>query len=291
MHLQQQLSSPEQELPETITVKEALKIVLTKSISESTGLEPVHRSPLHVQLAFSHPECEAAEEWRWLTGVPQADFKVQIIKPRKQRGSKRQKTDTDLLEPVRLKGLAADRLDRALEKLSPEHFFAPDSGFPWPLSRPSRPAEVLDDGIGFMHEPVWVAGRYNKLQRCVFIVLPTDAHRHISNSPWFIDGAKKCEDSVQELIQEELCKSFRSPRVKFSSAGREDADVKMLVFVRRILILQGTGRPFYFEMVDPKTAVASPEEMAVMQAKINKAASGKVRVRDLQLTTRYSTYD
>ena len=89
----------------------------------------------------------------------------------------------------------------------------------------------------------------------------------------------------------------RSKAHKFSSAGREDADVLML----------GKGRPFYMELLNPRHILlpllhsAANNESALttkeyeigekekvnnplqeVQARMNKAFAGKVGVRDLQ---------
>ena len=50
------------------------------------------------------------------------------------------------------------------------------------------------------------------------------------------------ETSVEEIILEEISKTFRFDQAKFSSSGREDVDVRML----------GTGRPFLFEIANPR---------------------------------------
>jgi tRNA pseudouridine synthase 10 len=50
------------------------------------------------------------------------------------------------------------------------------------------------------------------------------------------------DDSVQELIGRSLLPAFRARFGKFHGAGREDVDVRML----------GRGRPFVFELVDPR---------------------------------------
>jgi tRNA pseudouridine synthase 10 len=86
-------------------------------------------------------------------------------------------------------------------------------------------------------------------------------------------------DSVQELIDVELIPAFRCKGVKFSSAGREDADVKML----------GTGRPWYIELIDPKKVDMSASEVRELETLINEKAEGRVFVRDLQITSRFVT--
>jgi tRNA pseudouridine synthase 10 len=66
---------------------------------------------------------------------------------------------------------------------------------------------------------------------------------------------------------------------KFSSSGREDADVLML----------GRGRPFYVELTNPKKSFATIEEMKSLQKNINANVDGKISVQDLQICTKADT--
>ena len=63
--------------------------------------------------------------------------------------------------------------------------------------------------------------------------------------------------------------------LKFSSSGREDVDVRML----------GLGRPFLFELVNPRKVYFSNEEMAQIQEKIN-TSTIELFVRDLQIVSK-----
>eukprot|EP00043_Microstomoeca_roanoka_P007423 m.71513 g.71513 ORF g.71513 m.71513 type:complete len:494 (-) comp13822_c0_seq1:134-1615(-) len=84
--------------------------------------------------------------------------------------------------------------------------------------------------VKYNHVSLFVGGRYNKLAR------------GIPQTPWFVDGERKAETSVQELLADPLLSIVQPDEVKFSSAGREDCDVRML----------GTGRPFVLEFVNPR---------------------------------------
>ena len=86
------------------------------------------------------------------------------------------------------------------------------------------------------------------------------------------------KDSVQELIDVVLIPAFGCKGVKFSSAGREDADVKML----------GTGRPFYFEILDPKKVDMQEVDVRAIERLVNEGAKDRVFIRDLQITTRFA---
>uniref|UniRef100_A0A3B3RUW6 tRNA pseudouridine synthase Pus10 n=1 Tax=Paramormyrops kingsleyae TaxID=1676925 RepID=A0A3B3RUW6_9TELE len=106
-------------------------------------------------------------------------------------------------------------------------------------------------------------GRYNKFSR----TLP--------QTPWVIDGERRMESSVEELITSPLIASFQAEGFNFSSSGREDVDVRTL----------GNGRPFAVELLNPRRARFSPAEVRKIQEAINKS-SDKIRVRDLQIVTR-----
>ncbi|GAB5569640.1 tRNA pseudouridine synthase Pus10 isoform X1 [Prionailurus iriomotensis] len=74
--------------------------------------------------------------------------------------------------------------------------------------------------------------------------------RNLPQTPWIIDGERKLESSVEELISDHLLAVFKAESFNFSSSGREDVDVRTLG-----------------------------------NEKINNS-SNKIQVRDLQLVTR-----
>uniref|UniRef100_A0ACB8G9P0 tRNA pseudouridine synthase Pus10 n=1 Tax=Sphaerodactylus townsendi TaxID=933632 RepID=A0ACB8G9P0_9SAUR len=133
--------------------------------------------------------------------------------------------------------------------------------FQCPPSSPKTPCSAVD--IQCTNSAVFVAGRYNKYSR----TLP--------QTPWIIDGERKMESSVEELISEHLMATFKADSFNFSSSGREDVDVRTL----------GNGRPFAIELVNPRRVHLTAEEMKALQQTINNA-SDKVQVRDLQIVTR-----
>ena len=95
-------------------------------------------------------------------------------------------------------------------------------------SRTHQPQKEVSFDVELRGKSVFVAGFYNKWER------------NISQTPWFVDGAFKTELSVSGVIEEALHQIFQFSNSKFCSAGREDADVKMV----------GNGRPFLFELID-----------------------------------------
>ncbi|KAJ3145732.1 putative tRNA pseudouridine synthase Pus10 [Geranomyces michiganensis] len=112
----------------------------------------------------------------------------------------------------------------------------------------------------FMHSPIFTAGRYLKLER------------HISNSPWVIDGKRMTEHSVEELVATHVDRLFRVD-------WREDADVLML----------GRGRPYYLELINPRNTRVTQADMLACQEEINAAANGKVKALHMQRITREET--
>uniref|UniRef100_A0A8C4KWR9 tRNA pseudouridine synthase Pus10 n=1 Tax=Equus asinus asinus TaxID=83772 RepID=A0A8C4KWR9_EQUAS len=133
--------------------------------------------------------------------------------------------------------------------------------FPCPPNSPKAVCTVLE--IECAHGAVFVAGRYNKYSR------------NLPQTPWIIDGERKLESSVEELISDHLLTTFKAESFNFSSSGREDVDVRTL----------GNGRPFALELVNPHRVHFTSQEIKELQQKINNS-SNKIQVRDLQLVTR-----
>ena len=74
----------------------------------------------------------------------------------------------------------------------------------------------------------------------------------------------------------EMLTMFLLIDMKFSSSGREDVDVRML----------GRGRPFMFELVNPRRVHLSQQEVSDIETAINES-SKDVFVRDLQVVSKY----
>nr|XP_024643548.1 putative tRNA pseudouridine synthase Pus10 isoform X2 [Macaca nemestrina] len=147
---------------------------------------------------------------------------------------------------------------KALNKIKEEDFL---KQFPCPPNSPKAVCTVLE--IECAHGAVFVAGRYNKYSR------------NLPQTPWIIDGERKLESSVEELISDHLLAVFKAESFNFSSSGREDVDVRTL----------GNGRPFAIELVNPHRVHFTSQEIKELQQKINNS-SNKIQVRDLQLVTR-----
>ncbi|ESN95061.1 hypothetical protein HELRODRAFT_179923 [Helobdella robusta] len=104
--------------------------------------------------------------------------------------------------------------------------------------------------------------------------------RTLSQTPWFVDGIKKFENSVEEIICKPIAEQlFGSRDYKFSSSGREDVDVRML----------GRGRPFLIEVINPRKISVSDEEFQKIEMFIN-GGSRDVFIRDVQMVNKEETH-
>lgn len=125
---------------------------------------------------------------------------------------------------------------------------------------PEPTTTTFDIKVELLHDSTLIGGRYIKLSR------------EYSQTPWSIRGARLTDFSVSESIGEPLKKYFKCDDYKFSTAGREDANVRML----------GHGRPFYIQMVNPRIPEVSPEMYVKMEEEINHSEnSHAVLVRHL----------
>ncbi|NWZ21803.1 PUS10 synthase, partial [Asarcornis scutulata] len=218
-----------------VQLKEAYKWIIHPQLSEELGVPADGKSLFEVSVVFAHPETD--EECRFLaTACP------------------------DCFKPAKNKQSVFTRMAvmKALEKIKEEDFL---KHFPCPPCSPKNLCVALE--IQCNNGAVFVAGRYNKYSR------------NLPQTPWIIDGERKLESSVEELISEHLMAEFKADSFNFSSSGREDVDVRTL----------GNGRPFAIELVNPRRIHFTAEEMKELQQTINNS-SDKIRVRDLQLVTR-----
>ncbi|KAM5165516.1 tRNA pseudouridine synthase Pus10 [Mantella aurantiaca] len=217
-----------------IQLKEAYKWIIYPMISDELGVQAVSKSAFEVGVVFCHQETD--EDCHFLATVCKDCFK-----------------------PAKNKESVFTRMAvvKALEKIKEDDFL---SQFSWPPSSPKAACEVVD--MQCNHASVFVAGRYNKYSR------------NLPQTPWIIDGERKMESSVEELITEQLMTVFKVDSFNFSSSGREDVDVRTL----------GRGRPFALELVNPHKVQFTKQDMKDLQEKIN--SSDKIKVRDLQIVTR-----
>ena len=84
--------------------------------------------------------------------------------------------------------------------------------------------------VEFINENLNFKGKYLKFSR------------DLGQSPWFVDGERLCESSVEEEIKNGIIQIVDCDGAVLHAGGREDRDVRML----------GNGRPFIIEIVNPK---------------------------------------
>ncbi|XP_062303940.1 putative tRNA pseudouridine synthase Pus10 [Osmerus eperlanus] len=221
---------------DVIQVKEAFKWIMQGLISKEMGGKPVvTKSSFEIGVGFTHPETDG--DCHFLAS-----------------------TCSDCFRPTKNKQSVFTRMAviKALEKISDDKFL---KKFPCPPSKPT--SKCIAQDVQCLHVSVFVAGRYNKFSRA------------LPQTPWLIDGERRMESSVEELIAAPLLSSFRADGFNFSSSGREDVDVRTL----------GNGRPFALELLNPHRARFNKAEIRQLQETIN-GSSDKIRVRDLQIVTR-----
>ncbi|XP_053191125.1 LOW QUALITY PROTEIN: putative tRNA pseudouridine synthase Pus10 [Scomber japonicus] len=225
---------------DVIQVKEAFKWVMQGLVAkELGGVAVVTKSQFEVGVEFTHPETDADCHFLGTT-CPDC------FKPTKNK----------------LSMFTRMAVVKALEKILKAN--SSSKHFPCPPTRPSSSCTPQD--VQCLHVSVFVAGRYNKF--C----------RSLPQTPWVIDGERRMESSVEELIADSLSSYFLFylfTGFNFSSSGREDVDVRTL----------GNGRPFAMELLNPHTSRLSRAEMKQVQETINNS-SDKIKVRDLQIVTR-----
>ncbi|XP_070846907.1 tRNA pseudouridine synthase Pus10 [Chaetodon trifascialis] len=221
---------------DVIQVKEAFKWIMQGPVAkELGGVAVVTRSLFEVGVEFTHPETDA--DCHFLAS-----------------------TCPDCFKPTKNKQSVFTRMAvvKALEKITDAKFL---KHYPSPPAQPT--SGCIPQDVQCLHVSVFVAGRYNKF--C----------RSLPQTPWVIDGERRMESSVEELIAAPILTSFRATGFNFSSSGREDVDVRTL----------GNGRPFAMELLNPHRSRLSKVEMKQLQETINKS-SDKIRVRDLQIVSR-----
>ncbi|KAF4799648.1 putative tRNA pseudouridine synthase Pus10 [Turdus rufiventris] len=208
-----------QEFCEADFVKKSPLFRFVSDLLSSVAIENLTalvKSLFEVSVVFAHPETD--EECHFLaTACP------------------------DCFKPAKNKQSVFTRMAviKALEKIKEEDFL---KHFPCPPSSPKNLCDALE--IQCNNGAVFVAGRYNKYSR------------NLPQTPWIIDGERKLESSVEELISEHLMAEFKADR-----------------------------RPFAIELVNPRRIRFTAEEMRRLQQAINDS-SDKIQVRDLQLVTR-----
>ncbi|KAI7872191.1 hypothetical protein BDF14DRAFT_1717558 [Spinellus fusiger] len=220
--------------------KDPLKTLLTGPLVDRFGwsVDPV-AAPLRLTFVLEHEE--TAIEHRFLTQVKEPVLKIR--KTRQKRVSV-------------IAGESRSAVLEALNALDKKEVYGLTAIPPVPLTH-----SAILKNIAMVHEPTIVGvGRYLKMSR------------EYSQTPWIIGGKRLADLSVSETIEEKIKEYHRCTSCKFVSAGREDANVRML----------GTGRPFYLELINPHKPTLSQEEYTAMEEEINQLPTkADIQVRHL----------
>lgn len=125
------------------------------------------------------------------------------------------------------------------------------------LQRIEGQAATFSFALG--RESIYFKGRYVKMSR------------NMPQSPWILDGERKGDSSVEEIICNPIAKLMDAKECKFHAEGREDIDVRML----------GAGRTFVVEVKNAKH-LATPESL---EKAVKEVGGEAVWVRQLARST------
>ncbi|CAG0918144.1 unnamed protein product [Notodromas monacha] len=132
--------------------------------------------------------------------------------------------------------------------------------FPYPMGYES---EAVLGSVETSRCSYWLAGRYIKRSR----TLP--------QTPWVIDGVRKGETSLEEIIRDGILSCVPCDSVRFSSSGREDVDVRCL----------GSGRPFLCQIINPKKLGKDKMTALAVKNAVN-SSSNDIQIRDVQFVSK-----
>ncbi|KAL0099333.1 hypothetical protein PUN28_020120 [Cardiocondyla obscurior] len=121
------------------------------------------------------------------------------------------------------------------------------------------------DDILCSHSSLFIGGRYNKFSR------------KLSQTPWLINGEKKVETSVQDLLCNPIAEIVKAESIKFLSSGREDVDVRNIY----------NGRPFAVELLNPHMTDITTEILAHLTESINQSTKQVQITSSLKILTRF----
>ncbi|XP_043265325.1 tRNA pseudouridine synthase Pus10 isoform X2 [Colletes gigas] len=106
--------------------------------------------------------------------------------------------------------------------------------------------------------------RYNKLSR------------ELSQTPWFINGEKKMQTSVQDILCNPIAEAIGAQSIKFLSSGREDVDVRNI----------HSGRPFAVELINPRISKITEKALSDLVDKINHSSQQVQIASNLKVLSR-----
>ncbi|KAG1138746.1 hypothetical protein G6F37_010239 [Rhizopus arrhizus] len=219
--------------------KNIFKFLLGEYIEKQTDLKIDNDAGLRMTVVIDHES--SSQEHMMLAQLEKPLLKIKTIRQKRRRVTV---------------GDSRQCIHYALKKLDTEEARKLTS---IPPAVPTEKAKI--SSVPLMNAPTYIGGRYLKFSR------------EYSQTPWSVRGAKLAENSVSDCF--ELVKKYhRADDAKFGSAGREDANVRML----------GTGRPFFLELVNPRIPRLSDEEYKKLEDEINQSPLHKDAVQVRHLT-------
>ncbi|KAI8362539.1 hypothetical protein B0O80DRAFT_493515 [Mortierella sp. GBAus27b] len=220
-----------------VDIKEVFKLLICWPLERQTGLTLDFASELKIHVSIKHDETK--DDHIFLSTMRESGL---VIK------SKRENRKTIIV------GDGRHNIVKALGCVNDERFT--EVGNVPPNIVTTKP-EL--ESIEMTRESIYLGGRYLKYSR------------DVSQTPWAVGNTILAELSVSGIVCEAVKEAFRADDYKFVTAGREDANVRML----------GNGRPFYIELISPRTPSLAPEALQELETKINDAMPDKVQVRGL----------
>ncbi|XP_070164049.1 tRNA pseudouridine synthase Pus10 isoform X1 [Polyergus mexicanus] len=124
---------------------------------------------------------------------------------------------------------------------------------------------VSVDNILCSHSSIFIGGCYNKFSR------------KLSQTPWFINGEKKVDTSVQDLLCNLIAETMKAESIKFLSSGREDVDVRNIY----------SGRPFAVELINPRMTNITNELLRHLAVNINQSTKQVQITSGLKVLSRF----
>ncbi|KAF9928846.1 putative tRNA pseudouridine synthase Pus10 [Linnemannia zychae] len=234
IHWNQQLSSyPASQ----VDIKEIFKLLISWPIEQRTGLTLDFGSELRMQVAVGHEETK--DDHVFLSKMKESGL---VIKTKREN------------RKIIVVGDGRHHIVKALTLVKDARFIS--CGHVPPTAVLTRPKL---ESIEMTRESVYVGGRYLKYSR------------DVSQTPWAIGTIMLAELSVSGTVCETIKNAFRADDFKFVTAGREDANVRML----------GNGRPFYVELVNPRIPTLPSETIKKLEDEINAIMPDKVQIRKL----------
>jgi len=238
------LANPER----VVDLKECVRWLVSEQLQAELGVGYDTLSPLQLQLCVVLPGDSAAER----------AVLDQLVPPPRQQTKRRQRSGAWQTFAPPAPAEAEPHSIRAIvsalaEPQANELIAASPALFP-----PKPQEESCRLTLALEHAHHYITGMYCKLSR------------ELPQTAWIIEGARKCESSVQEIIEAPALGIFGASSARFHSAGREDVDVRML----------GDGRPFVLELKAPGKPYQSEEAYRRLEEEANRG--GLVRIHSLR---------